>query len=144
MTQPKKQVSIHLKTAIKDGRDTEKNEIHANGIWLKKGGLDVIRFKEEMDETAITTMITIQARRVTVKRSGTVSMHQQFQLGERTENVYHHPHGNLHMETFTDQVMYQTPAPGVPGRLIIDYTVILNGQIKRKHTLELLFEEEDA
>lgn len=142
MKQEKKQVSIQLKTAIKDDGDIENNQMKVPGIWIKRGGLDVLRFKEELDEEEVTTLITIQKGRVSIKRSGIVSMHQQFRLGERSENVYQHPHGNIHMETYTEQMMYQTLSETLPARLVIDYTVRLNGQQKRKHTLELLFEEE--
>jgi uncharacterized beta-barrel protein YwiB (DUF1934 family) len=142
MSQIKKSVSIKLKTAIKDGSDEETNALTSSGVWIRKGALDVLRFKESIDEEYVTTLITIQPKRVSIKRSGSVSMHQQFRLGEPTENVYKHPYGNLHMETMTNRMMYQPLSRQAPARLIIDYQVSLNGQDSRNHILELLFEEE--
>lgn len=143
MNEPEKRVAIQLKMKIQDASDKEVNHIKATGVFFRKGKLDVLRFEETIDDMAISSLITIQKEKVTIKRTGAVSMHQQFRLGQVTENVYKHPHGNLHMETFTQLMMYQPLVQGIPARLNMDYTVKLNGQDERKHTLELIITEED-
>lgn len=145
MMQPKKQVSIHLKTVIEDTGETEMNEVRATGVFYQRNNLDVLTYKEEIEgHGGANTLITIQPERVTIKRTGVVSMHQQFQIGKRTENVYQHPHGNIHMETLTGKINYKVPSEREQGRLELAYIVKLNGQDERKHTLELLFTEEDS
>ncbi|MCF3942770.1 DUF1934 domain-containing protein [Oceanobacillus alkalisoli] len=143
MNEPEKRVAIQLKMKIQDASDKEVNHIKSTGVFFRKGKLDVLRFEEKIDDVEISTLVTIQKGKVTIKRSGGISMHQQFRLGQITENVYKHPHGNLHMETFTQLMMYQPLGHGIPARLNLDYTVKLNGQDERKHTLELMMIEED-
>lgn len=144
MNQPKKHIKIDLKTLIQDDSDKEENQVLAKGLFFRKGGLDVINFKEKIDDAEIATLITIQAEKVAIKRTGAVSMHQQFRLGQSTENVYRHPHGNIYMETFTDHYSYRPLEHGESALLEMRYTVILNGEIERKHKLKLEFTEEDA
>lgn len=144
MIQPKKQVAIHLKTVINDTGQAEENELKSTGTFYSRNRLDVLTYKERVeDDGEIKTLITIQPERVAIKRSGIVSMHQQFQMKKPTESVYQHPHGNIHMETFTNEMLYRAPGEQ-PGILHLEYTVKLNGQNERKHTLELLFTEEDS
>ena len=143
--QPKKQVSIHLKTVIEDAGVKEKSEVKASGVFYQKSNLDVLTYKEEIEgHGKANTLITIQPDRVSIKRTGVVSMHQQFRIGKLTENVYQHPHGNIHMETLTGKMVYRVPSEEEVGRLELTYIVKLNGQDERKHTLELLFTEEDS
>lgn len=143
MNELEKRVALQLKMKIQDASDKEVNHIKSTGVFFRKGKLDVLRFEETIDDMEISSLITIQKEKVTIKRTGAVSMHQQFRLGQVTENVYKHPHGNLHMETFTQLMMYQPLGQGIPARLNLDYTVKLNGQDERKHTLELIIIEED-
>lgn len=144
MSQPKKHVAIRLKTNIREAADIEENEIKATGVFFQKGTMDVLNFKDKIEDLEIPTLVTIQPEKVAIKRSGAVSMHQQFRLGQATENVYKHPHGNIHMETFTNHLSYSTLASGEPAELKLEYTVKLNGTDERKHTLELIFTEEDS
>ena len=145
MVQPKKQVFIHLKTVINDTGEIEENEVKSSGVFYQKGSLDVLTYKEILEEQGeLNTLITIQPDKVSIKRTGIVSMHQQFRIGKVTENVYQHPHGNIHMETLTDKFSYTPPGQGASGHLQLEYTTKLNGQNERKHTLDLVFKEEDA
>lgn len=144
MSEPKKRVTIQLKTSIQDGQEREENQLEAIGFFFNKKGLDVLQFTEKLDDDAeVSTLITIHSEKISIKRSGAVSMHQQFRLGQKTENVYQHLHGHIHMETYTRQIAYYPPSKGL-ARLAIDYTVKLNGQSARNHTLELQFTEEDC
>jgi uncharacterized beta-barrel protein YwiB (DUF1934 family) len=115
------------------------------GVFQQKETLAVLTYKEEIEgHGTVNTLITIQSGKVSIKRKGAVSMHQKFRLQHPTENVYQHPHGNIHMETYTDQMTYIPPESEKSGRLRLEYNVKLNGQEERKHTLELVFTEEDA
>ena len=142
MNEQKKDVSIRLKTIIADGKDQEVNELQVKGSFFQKGNLDVLNFTEKIETSEINTLITIQQGKIAIKRSGAVSMHQRFHLGQATETVYKHPHGNIHMETFTKQIHYRPLQSGIAALLALDYAVKLNGQDARNHRLELLFEED--
>ncbi|MHA6250645.1 YwiB family protein [Oceanobacillus sp. CAU 1775] len=145
MVQPKSQVSIRLKMKIVDAGETEKNEVKAVGIFQQRNNLAALTYSEEIDGYGeANTFITMQQEKVSIKRTGVVTMQQNFRLNQLTENVYRHPHGNILMETFTDEIHYSPPTKADAGRLEMNYTVKLNGEDERKHTLELEFVEEDS
>ncbi|MFD2044386.1 DUF1934 domain-containing protein [Ornithinibacillus salinisoli] len=140
-----RQVMVELITTIDDNGHKEYSKTKQKGTYYQKNNLDVLTFEEQTeDERTIKNMITIQQGKVSIKRSGVVSMHQKFHTKQTTENVFRHPHGNIHMETFTDTIHSQPLGLSNAGRLKIDYTVKLNGQDERKHTLELTYDEEDS
>ncbi|MFD1036893.1 DUF1934 domain-containing protein [Virgibacillus byunsanensis] len=131
-------VQIELKTAIEDDGQLEHSTIKQSGNFYHKNNIDVLTFKEDMEGLIIRNMITIQKDKVSIKRTGSISMNQQFRVNQLTENVYQHPHGNIHMETFTKDMEYLPDN----GLLTVNYIVKLNGQEERKHQLVLSFTEE--
>ncbi|WP_067728460.1 DUF1934 domain-containing protein [Oceanobacillus damuensis] len=140
-----KNVMIKLRTIINDGGQKEHNEQLLAGSYFRKKDLDVLIFEEKMDDgSVVKNLITIQKNKVSINRSGAVSMNQKFLAGQITENVYHHAHGKLHMETFTKTIGYSKSSESVEGDMTINYTVKLNGQDKRKHTLRLTYKEEEV
>jgi uncharacterized beta-barrel protein YwiB (DUF1934 family) len=139
-----KQVRIHLHTVIEDNGLIETNTSEQLGKFYRKDTMDVITFEEKTEEGfTIKSLITIQPEKVNIKRSGIVSMNQQFLKEKITENVYTHPHGNIHMENFTKSIDYQAFEGKNEGFLKIDYTVKLNGQDKRNHMIMLKMMKED-
>lgn len=141
----KKKIRVMLKTTIDDGESKEYNKISEIGDLFQSEKRDVLTFIEKTeDNEEIKNFITIQESRVTVKRSGYVTMNQTFQENRITENIYRHPHGAIHMETFTRNIDYRMNSNHTKGQLFIDYTVKLNGQDERKHKLELIYAEEDS
>ncbi|RLL42857.1 DUF1934 domain-containing protein [Oceanobacillus piezotolerans] len=145
MNPVQKRISLHLQTIIDDGENKEYNKVQEEGYFFQKGKLHVITYEEITEEKAtIKNLITIQKDKVNIKRTGFVTMTQMFKPQQITENVYKHPHGSLHMETYTNQITYQSLAERNEGKLIISYTVKLNGQEERKHELVLVFKEEDS
>jgi uncharacterized beta-barrel protein YwiB (DUF1934 family) len=140
-----KKVHITLRTAITDQGETEKNELIHSGHYYRNNTFDVLKFDEKMEDGAIVrNLITLQKQKASIKRSGAVSMNQKFHENKITENVYHHPHGTIHMETFTDSIRYQPLDEVKNGKLTISYQVKLNGQENRKHELTLTFKEENS
>ncbi|PAV31394.1 hypothetical protein CIL05_01695 [Virgibacillus profundi] len=141
----KKSVAIELRTTIDDNGQMEYNTIKQSGDFYKKNHLDVLTYEEKMeDNSTIKNLITIQTDRVSIKRSGNVTMNQKFRKNHTTENVFQHPHGNIHMETYTNSISYQSMNENDQGKLTISYTVKLNGQEERKHELVLTYTEEGA
>ncbi|WP_042143944.1 DUF1934 domain-containing protein [Paucisalibacillus sp. EB02] len=140
-----KQVLIHLQTVIEDNGQKETNTSKQIGKFYRKNNMDVITFEEKTEDNySIKSFITIHPEKVNIKRSGAVSMNQQFRMEKVTENVYTHPHGNLHMETYTNSINYQALDSQHEGQLNIEYTVKLNGQDERKHKLTLTLKKEEA
>ncbi|TRM10807.1 DUF1934 domain-containing protein [Lentibacillus cibarius] len=133
-----KQVAIELRTAIADNGEMEYNTVRQMGRYYQQEKMDVLTFNETMDDgSQVSNMVTIYNDKVSIKRKGPVAMHQQFRQYRSTENVYQHPHGNIHMETYTKRMNYQRPSLQEAGQLTIDYTVKLNGQEERTHQLTL-------
>jgi uncharacterized beta-barrel protein YwiB (DUF1934 family) len=145
MSSVQKNVQVKLQTTIDDQGSKEQSEIKTSGKFYRKGKMDVLTFDEIMDEEIkVKNFITIQEGSVNIKRTGPVSMNQKFDINHRTENVYKHPHGAIHMETFTKRIAYKLKDEA-SGQLILSYTVKLNGQPdERKHELILSFNEEDS
>jgi len=133
-----KRVAVELQTAIEDDGQKEYNTVRGTGHLYQKETMDVLTYRETTEDgSTINNMLSIHTDKVTVKRTGLVSMHQQFCEKQTSENVFQHPHGNIHMETFTNAINYQTLSGQQNGRLTIDYTVKLNGQDEREHQLRL-------
>ncbi|WP_164667545.1 DUF1934 domain-containing protein [Virgibacillus doumboii] len=144
MNSGSKKVSVELQTIIDDGSQKEYNTVNETGELYQKNNIDVLTYEENVEEgNAIKNLITIYPDKVSIKRTGMVSMHQKFRVDRPTENVFQHPHGNIHMETFTNTIHYQELTGEHDGLLAIDYTVRLNGQDERKHQLQLSIKEED-
>ncbi|MBY7144766.1 DUF1934 domain-containing protein [Virgibacillus sp. NKC19-3] len=138
-----KQVLIELCTTIDDNGEMEYNTLTLSGTLFKRKELDVITYEEETEDNATTkNLITIQAGKVNIKRTGAISMNQQFRTHQTTENVLKHPYGTIHMETYTNAITYQPLDEKDIGKLVISYTVKLNGQEERKHELTLTLKEE--
>lgn len=145
MTQQGRNVMIELSTSILDNGSQEESHMKHSGEFFQKGKLDVLRYVEQGEDGSSTkSLITIQPDKVSIKRTGNVTMNQQFQQGQITENMLKHPYGSMHMETSTQTISYQAPSEHSEGRLIIDYTVKLNGQDERSHEIKLTFTEEGA
>ncbi len=142
MKQSGKQVMIQLHTRIDDQGDIENNHVKQTGQFFNRNNIDVLIYEEELEEGAIIkSLVTIQKDKVNIKRSGIITMNQQFLVDQITETHYEHPHGNFHMETFTNAITYESIKTDDQGRLMIDYTVKLNGMDERKHLLELTYKE---
>ncbi|MDY0394265.1 DUF1934 domain-containing protein [Virgibacillus halophilus] len=139
-----KNVIVSLQTIIDDNGQMEHHATTQQGAFTRKGQLDVLIFDEQIDKELppVRNLMTIQKNKVNVKRTGSVNMNQQFVLGKNTENVYTHPHGSLHMQTYTRKIDYNLQSAG-NGELTIEYSVKLNGQEERGHQLKLQFKEEN-
>lgn len=144
MNDGKRNVFIKLQTKINDQGQIETTTSDHHGTLLRRGKREVLLFDETTDDGRnINNFITLQENKVSIKRSGSVSMHQQFIVGKRTETMYEHIHGTIHMETYTKRLTYQPAENSAGAILTIDYIVLLNGEIERQHKLVLTYQEED-
>ncbi|MBP2076258.1 DUF1934 domain-containing protein [Oceanobacillus polygoni] len=144
MDAPQKRLTITLETTINDDGQLERTKQSHQGDFFQKNNMDVLIFEETLEDgSTIKNLLTIHPHKVSINRSGAVKMNQKFQADQITENIYHHPHGKIHMETYTEVIVYKKASNGTEGTLTIHYTVKLNGQDKRKHTLKLAYQEEE-
>lgn len=105
----------------------------------------MIQYEEEMEDLGnVATTIVVQDDRVSIKREGSLQMHQVFRIGSSTECVYHHPFGKFRMETTTHHMQFVKGIGNRSGRIYLNYDVVLNEQEPRRHTFELHFQEEVA
>ncbi|MDX8045037.1 DUF1934 domain-containing protein [Gracilibacillus sp. S3-1-1] len=140
----KSSVSIKMTMEIRDHSDKDVNVVETTGQLMEKEDKAVLRFSETNENKDQTdSLITIQSDKVSIKRSGAVSMLQQLQRKQTTENVYRHQFGTMHMETWTDQIIYQPPVEKKKGKLFISYQTSLNGQDPRRHRLTIEVKKED-
>ncbi|HEY4600770.1 MAG TPA: DUF1934 domain-containing protein [Cerasibacillus sp.] len=135
-------ITITLDMVIDDCGQTEQTTLKETGQYFQRKNFDVLMFTEHHDEQSVQTRMTIHADYVNIKRSGHIEMNQQFRLKKWTENVYQHPYGTIHMETYTKAIIYQRPENAKPGSLILEYDVKLNGQDPRRHRLEVTLHPE--
>ncbi|TFJ93392.1 DUF1934 domain-containing protein [Lentibacillus salicampi] len=134
-----KQVALELKTVIDDNGLKENHTVKETGHLYQKANMDVLTYHETTEDgSVISNMMTIHTGKVSVKRTGAVRMQQTFREQKISENVFQHPHGNIHMETFTEAINYKKLTEEQHGSLRIDYTVRLNGQDERSHQLTLM------
>lgn len=144
MKPDKQRVFIQLETKIDDQGEVEYNTVKEIGYVYRKAHFDVLIYEEEIEGDAkIRNLITIQPDKATIKRMGIVNMTQSFLPGKRTETNYQHPHGMLHMETYTDSYRCQSLTEAAEGQLVITYTVKLNGGKERKQLLTLTYQKEN-
>ncbi|QGH36382.1 DUF1934 family protein [Gracilibacillus salitolerans] len=140
----KSPVSIKMTMEIIDQGNKDITIVEEQGQLLEKDDTTVLKFSETNENNEQTaSLITIQPDKVSVKRSGAVSMLQKFQRKQLTENVYRHPFGTMHMETETDQILYQAPVANKSGELFISYQTSLNGETPRRHRLTIRLNKEN-
>lgn len=135
-------VHIELDTVIRDDQTMDRIKHAFKGTLAKNERMTVITYREHLeDDQHVDTFMTITDEKINVKRTGAVSMNQAFVEQARTECVYTHPHGNMHMETFTTESSHNVTENG--GKVVLIYEVKLNGQDSRQHELELTYQEEE-
>ncbi len=135
-------VRIQMNTIIRDDDTMDRIEHSFKGTVATNDRMTVIIYREQLeDDHYVDTLMTITAEKVNVKRSGAISMNQSFIEQARTECLYTHPHGNMHMETFTTDASHTTNELG--GKVVLTYEVKLNGEDSRQHELELIYKKEE-
>ncbi|MEI3604256.1 DUF1934 domain-containing protein [Pseudogracilibacillus sp. SE30717A] len=138
-----KNISIELRTVIEDQGNKELSIIKQTGTYIRKGHLEVISFVEKSNDLGnVDTLITIKSDKVNIKRSGKISMNQQFVKGKRTECLYRHPYGSFLLEIQTESILLEPLRDG-EGKVIIQYDVMMNKEEIRHHHLTLTYMEEN-
>ncbi|MEI3612064.1 DUF1934 domain-containing protein [Pseudogracilibacillus sp. SO30301A] len=138
----KKDIAVELRTVIDDRGEKELSIIKQIGNYVKKENIEVISFIEKTNEFGdVENLITIRPNKINIKRSGKVSMNQQFIKGKETECLYRHPYGSFLLEIMTKSITHQSLADDREGKVIIQYDVKVNKEESRYHHLTLTYME---
>lgn len=129
----KEVVSLVVRASI-DGVVTEHMY---DASYASNGSVDVLIYEEDLDDFGkVRNFITIQPGKVNMKRSGGIMMNQQFLYGRKTESVYHHPYGSIHLEITTSDIRVGNRSAE------IYYDSVMNGTEKQRHHLQFQYEGE--
>lgn len=140
----KKRVNIELRSVIDDAGEKELHVVKQRGYYYKRDNIEVLTYTEDVEDNGeINNLITITPEKVNINRSGVFSVNQQFLLKRKTECLYQHPHGNIHMSINTKSISHQSINDHEKGELVITYEAILNGQISRDHYITLTYCQEE-
>lgn len=142
MSLQRRPVRIQLDTLIRDEHVMDRITNSFKGTCIENKGMQVLTYREKLEDGHyVDTFMTITDEKVNVKRTGAISMNQAFVENQPTECMYTHPHGTMHMETFTKEHTHERTKTG--GKILLIYNVKLNGQEERHHELELTYDEEE-
>lgn len=139
MTEQKK-VIIHLHTEIDDAGEKEFISERHEGTYFKKEDKAVLLYTDRQNEMGeIKNFITVQPDKLSVKRSGVISMQQIFHVGRQTECMYKHPYGSFLMEIKT--ISLETASiTDTSGEIVAVYDMLFQNTTRR-YTLTIDFEE---
>jgi len=138
-------VEIELRTVIDRNGEKEMSIVKQTGEYMRKRSIEIITFTEKRADIGnIRNYITIQDHKVTIKRSGAISMNQQFEVGKRSESLYRHPYGSLHFNIKTQSLDIHRKEEKNPGEIVITYDAIINGIEEQHHHLTLTYMEENV
>lgn len=145
LKQRKFPIKVYLQSTIFDDKEKEQHKITGRGHFLARGNFEVLSFTEKLaDHQQVNHLITMRRDQVHIKQSGARKMNQQFMNQQKTESMIRLPEGNLYMEIFTKDIIYQSMTDENPGKLMIHYQATLNDQVTRKHQLVITFHKEDV
>ena len=139
----RKLIHISLHTTIENNGDKEIIKNTYKGKYVRKGNVEVITYTEITDGFGdINNRITLHPNKVNIKRSGQITMNQQFIVNHRTESLYRHPYGNMTMEIDTKEMTRRSLSSREAGQVRIVYDVHLTGKEISEHFLVLTYTEE--
>lgn len=139
----RKPIEVELRTVIDRNGEKEMSIIKQTGEYVRKNDIEIITFVENRDDIGnVRNYITIQNNKVTIRRSGAISMSHQFEVGKKSESLYRHPYGSLHFMITTKSLKCTQLKRGKKGEIIIIYDALINGIEDQEHHLTLTYMEE--
>lgn len=141
MKADKKEVSLDIYTLIQEAERKEEHHQQLKAQLYDKENLIYLRYEEDLEGIGmVQNTLKIGDRQVKVIRSGAIKMNHLYQLGKRTQGVYHSPIGPLNMETMTTQLEFN-PLEAGKAQFILSYELILNQEPVGHFTLKIRLEE---
>lgn len=134
-------VSIQLKTEVKQGGEKKDFFFDLTGQIVKIGDTLYIRYKEVLEEGQ-ETPVTIKVEpdgKIQLIRSGELRMRLKFGYRERLETTYRTPYGLFEITTFTHNLRFSLKDQPVSGSIVIDYDLYSQSERVGEYHLELEF-----
>src|SRR5699024_1934801 len=140
-----KMIEVELRTVIDRNGEKGMSIVKQPAEYMRKGSIEIITYTENRANIGdIRNYITIQDDKVTIKRSGDVTMNQKFEVGKRAESLYRHPYGSLHFNIKTRSLTIDRLHSTEAGEVIITYDALINGIEEQFHHLTLTYTEENV
>ncbi|MFB5664180.1 DUF1934 domain-containing protein [Alteribacillus sp. HJP-4] len=136
-------VAVQMTTNIRQKEEKDQIRLEAKGVLYQKNNWTYVTFKEELEDIGeVQTVLKVGESEITVLRSGSVTMKQQYHYGERTEGTYETPYGKLSTEADTDQLAVMWSDTGKTGRIQFGYDLTLQGTVAGRYDVTISIEEE--
>jgi len=135
------EISIQLKTEVKQGGETKDFFFDLTGQIVKIGDTLYIRYKEIQEgeeETPVTIKIEPDGK-IQLIRSGELRMRLKFAYQEKIETMYRTPYGLFEITTFTHNLRFSLKDQPVSGSMIIDYDLYSQNEKVGEYHLSLEF-----
>lgn len=121
-----------------DMMDDEKIELYTTGKWFSKNGKEHVVYTNHdlVEEGETRTRVTIDAKNVSIIRSGAVNTHLVFELGQSHIIPYDTPFGMLEMVSHTKSIDYTKDDDHLELKVI--YTLDINGSDMGESTFHII------
>ncbi|RXT08720.1 DUF1934 domain-containing protein [Ammoniphilus sp. CFH 90114] len=126
-------VTIHITTNIK--QQGQKLEQTCSGKLFPKGEGWYLVYKEDLGENQeVSSTIKLSKEQVTIIRTGSIRMRQEYIPGQWTEGKYEGPFGMMWMETKTDHIDFSE------RHMSLSYQLKLNGEDMGRYEVAMKME----
>lgn len=139
-----KRIKVTFVSEVREGSKKEITSFETIGLYYIKDKVAYLSYDEEHEDGKVRNIVKIKDQEVLITRSGPVSMRQFFKNKEVTSGTYKSQYANLLMETKTDNIEYRWNEKNPRGQLFIAYSLKVNGEGSRRHTITIKFREEAA
>ena len=126
-------------TVSADGEVADEMHLFTSGEMIPQRDGALIRYEEQLDETAEPTKVqlSMQEDAVTMLRTGEIETNMVFRKGRRYEGQYTTPFGSMELAVFCTRALYRLDELG--GFLRLQYQLDLNGHYVSMHDMEMRF-----
>lgn len=137
-----KKVLIHLKSTQSVEETTDSIELRTHGVLTEKNGCTYLCYKEnsEIGAKEVNTTLKLKADTATIIRTGDLNGRLVCETGRRHECFYPTACGKTVIGVFAERVSNELTKN---GRVILCYTLDINGQVISKNNVEINIREEE-
>jgi uncharacterized beta-barrel protein YwiB (DUF1934 family) len=135
-------VTLHVKTKIKQGNDTESYELMAFGRLQKTENATFLRYNEEMEVGNVATTIKLSPKGALILRSGAIKMRMNFSERQILPGTYQTPFGTMQIETHTEKLSYLSQPNISEGTVDLIYNLTIQGSLAGTYHMTITYKEE--
>ena len=129
-------VSIHS-CAHRDDDTEEPISLITSGTLMLDEEKAVVIYQETLDESlpSQTVTVTVKDDTVTMQRDGNYATQMVFVRGQRYEDIYQTPFGDMDIAVFCTRLSYDLTEEG--GEIFLVYQMDMNGQFAAMHQMHM-------